>query len=76
MNKIEKSIAEIKEALDYQGKLIEHIYEILDAAQKSKADLPSIKSIMDIIGSHPLIKNNPAMAGMIQSLFNGAGGQR
>jgi len=73
---IQTEIVEIKKSIEYQTKLIEEIYQMLDEGRKQKAQaMPNISAIMDTIGSHPAMKSNPAMTDMIRNMFAGIGGK-
>ena len=75
MEELKKELAEVKALIEYQGKMIEEIYQNMDEASKKKAAImPNIEAMMGIVSAHPAIKNNPAMMDMFRNLTSSMGG--
>jgi hypothetical protein len=77
MEEMKRDIAKILAAVEYQGKLIEEIYQVLDENRKTKAQvLPNLSALMQMIESLPGLKNNPVLADMMRNMFAGLEGGR
>jgi flagellar motor component MotA len=72
-------IATIKALLEYQGKLIEEMYQTLNEIQAKRARampaLPDMTALLGLINSHPATKNSPVISEMIRMFSGMKGGE-
>jgi len=75
VDNLTKAVTEIKASIEYQSKMIEEIFQTMDEGKKQRtATMPNITAMMNMVGGHPALKNNPEMSAMLKNMVAGMGG--